>query len=208
MPFESDGERHLNTTSPGGFQFGVQGWVWNDPKPTTITFFLDGTAMVCDQYGRQIRRAITSRGELRFADTPPESPRDGNVQPRPHFATHAQVIAALAEERINWQGYEVRYITPGGRPMTRGGLTLDDAVKVQVKLVQDGNRDVAIVREIVYAGWPQLPYDELKGLPELPPTPIEELRKIRDPQLRKDALRIRREADEAREKEMAGAADE
>ena len=46
---------------------------------------------------------------------------------------------------------------------------------------------------------------ELAALPELPPTPLDELRKIRDPQLRKDALRVRREVDEARAKEVVSA---
>lgn len=58
------------------------------------------------------------------------------------------------------------------------------------------------------AGWPQLPYEMLRGLPDLPPTPIEELRKIKDSKLRRDALRARREADEAREKELQAAAEE
>ena len=57
-------------------------------------------------------------------------------------------------------------------------------------------------QKVRYAGWPQIPYDMLKTLPELPPTPIEELRKIKDPALRKDALRARREVDEARAKEF------
>ena len=63
-------------------------------------------------------------------------------------------------------------------------------------------------RTLVCAGWPQLPYTVLKELSELPPTPLEELRKIRDPALRKDALRARREADEIRTKEMAVSAEE
>lgn len=52
------------------------------------------------------------------------------------------------------------------------------------------------------AGWPQLAYDVLKALPPdvLPPTPVEELEKITDKELRQDALRVRREVDEAREK--------
>lgn len=58
------------------------------------------------------------------------------------------------------------------------------------------------------AGWPQIPYDKLKELDELPPTPIEELRKIVDTDLRKDALRIRREVDAAREKEMSAIEEE
>jgi len=45
------------------------------------------------------------------------------------------------------------------------------------------------------AGFPQLPYDELKELPHLPETPMDELAKIPNKELRKDALRARREAD-------------
>ena len=52
------------------------------------------------------------------------------------------------------------------------------------------------------AGWPQLPYEDLAKLKELPPTPIEELAKIPDPKLRKDALRIKREVEEARVQEL------
>ena len=55
---------------------------------------------------------------------------------------------------------------------------------------------------ICCAGWPQLPYAELKKLPRLPDTPAEELRKIRDPQLRKDALKMRRELDEVLAKQL------
>ena len=52
------------------------------------------------------------------------------------------------------------------------------------------------------AGWPQIPYAELKKLPNLPDTPAEELRKIKDPALRKDALRARRELDDVRDKQL------
>lgn len=55
--------------------------------------------------------------------------------------------------------------------------------------------------KLVWAGWPQIPYAELKKLSNLPPTPIEELRKIKDNSLRKDALRARREVDEIIAKE-------
>jgi hypothetical protein len=145
--------------------FGVQGWTWGEPRPKSITFFLDGTAKVSDQHGRPIRGTVVDNKEVRFADAAPIADRGGDVVPRPQFASHAQVIAALAAERVDW-------------------LKLDRA------------------------GWPQLPYDELVKLAELPPTPLEELRKIRDPQLRKDALRARREADDARSKEMQEAEQE
>ncbi len=165
--------------------------------------------MVCDQYGRQIRRAVSNSGmELRFADTPPEGNKDGRIVSRPQFATHAQVIEALAEEKIDWMAYEVRWRDKTNNNKSRSGLTLNDASKLQVKLLQEGNLPVVMDRAIVCAGWPQLPYEMMKTLPELPPTPIEELRKIVDPQLRKDALRIKREFDEVRTKELQAVEDE
>lgn len=47
------------------------------------------------------------------------------------------------------------------------------------------------------AGWPQLPYDELKELVVVPPTPLDELAKIRNKALRLDAMKLRREIDAA-----------
>lgn len=149
--------------SPGGFVFGVQGWTWGEPRPRSITFFLDGTAKVSDQHGRPIAGTETDGKKVLFAPAPP-----GNDDPpgtRAKYANHAQVIAALADERVDWL-------------------------------------------KLACAGWPQLPYAELKKLPSLPPTPLVELRKIRDPELRRDALRARREADEVREKELEAAAEE
>ena len=143
--------------SPGGFIFGLQGWNYAEARPKSITFFLNGTAKVADQYGRSIRGAVVDNKEIRFAVTAP-----GNDDPPDAvkgLATHAQVIAALAAERIDW-------------------------------------------RTLAAAGWPQLPYAELAKLGELPPTPLEELRKIKDPVLRKDALRAAKERDELRIKEL------
>jgi hypothetical protein len=128
--------------SPGGFIFGVQGWTWGEQRPTAITFMLDGKVKVSDQHGRPIKGTVKDNKPIYF-----------------DRCTHAQVVEALAAERIEWTG-------------------------------------------LVCAGWPQLPYEQLKGMKELPPTPVEELRKIKDPALRKDALRIRREVDAAREKEF------
>ena len=179
MPFEAQGTAVGAIKSPGGFEFGVQGWDWGEPRPRSITFFLDNTAMVCDQHGRAIRGADINGQRIWFATTPPdgEAYKDniypqrtitvddgGRKKPIP-LATHAQVIAALEAERIDWQALNC-------------------------------------------AGWPQLPYAALKALPKLPPTPLMELRKIADSTLRKDALRLRREVDEAQRKEMAIADDE
>lgn len=134
--------------SPGGFVFGTQGWTWGEQRPTAITFMLDGTCKVSDQHGRPIKGTVKDNRPLYF-----------------DRCSHAQVVAALAEERVDWQ-------------------------------------------TLVCAGWPQLPYAQLKALKMLPPTPIDELRKIADSDLRNDALKIRREMDAAREKEAALAAEE
>lgn len=143
--------------SPGGFVFGVQGWIWGEQRPTSITFFLDGTAKVSDQHGRPIKGVV----------------RDG----KPTYfdkCTHAQVIAALEEERIDW-------------------------------------------KQLTCAGWPQLSYDELKKLKNIPPWPFSRehnpsssngtqctciVCSIKDPKLRKDALRLRQETGQLIEREM------
>ncbi len=207
MSFERDGGDSWTGRSPGGFEFGVQGFTYGPPIPKSVTFFLDGSALVADQYGNRVRGVMMPDGRaLLFADRPPDASKEdaaGAVpDPRPQFATHKQVIDALRDERIDWLAYEVRWRGKDNRGNVRTGLSLAEATKQQARLLQDGNPTVAIERSVVCAGWPQLPYDELKKLPELPQTPLEELRKIRDPQLRKDALRIRREYDGARQKEL------
>lgn len=155
---------YYGVTSPGGFIFGVQGWTWGEPRPRTITFFLDGTVKVCDQHGRPIKGCVVDGGkQVKFALTAPS--HDDPPTGRTGYATHAQVVAALAAERIDW-------------------------------------------RTLTWSGWPQLPYDDLKQVPALPPTPIEELRKIKDPALRKDSLRVRREIDTALAREMGATDDE
>lgn len=144
--------------SPGGFVFGVQGFMWGQPQPKSITFFLDNTAKVSDQHGRPIKGTVVDNKEILFAQGPPKN--DDLPGARAKLATHAQVIEALTQERVDW-------------------------------------------RTLPYAGWPQLSYKELMDLPELPPTPLEELRKIQDKKLRTDALRARREVDEVTAREMA-----
>ncbi|MDE2237968.1 MAG: hypothetical protein KGK30_08780, partial [Elusimicrobia bacterium] len=119
--------------------------------------------------------------------------------------THAQVVAALAAERIDWLAYTVQYRAKDGSIRAHAGMSKADADKMRTRLLREGVGAVAMARTIACSGWPQLPYDELIKLPELPPTPIEELRKIRDPQMRKDALRARRELDSARATEYAAA---
>lgn len=149
--------------SPGGFVFGVQGWMWGQPRPTAITFFLDGTAKVSDQYGRPIRGTVVDNRQVLFAQGPPKA--DDSPSARSQYGTHAQVVDALAKELVDWQ-------------------------------------------TLSCAGWPQLTYERLKQLTALPPTPVEELRKIVDSGLRRDALRARREADEVRAKELAAVEEE
>lgn len=214
MPFESDQYLTGQTVSPGGFEFGVQGWSPGQPIPKSITFFLDGSAMVADQYGRPIKCSLMGDKEIRFADNPPQGNHEGLVPPRPQFATHAQVIAALADEGLNWLAYQVRWTSKSGRQGVRNNLSLEAATKVQTTLMSDGNTNVILAREIVTAGWPQLPYDELKKLPAsaLPPIIpdgsmsdpyLESLRKIPDPILRKDAIRFRQEMYSSSLKELA-----
>lgn len=203
MAFEGQGGEAWSGLSPGGFEFGVVGWVWGQPVPKSITFFVDGSAMVCDQYGRPIRRAILPDGsELRFADCPPDANKEGMVAPRPQFATHVQVLAALAAERIDWTSYEVRYRSRDGNRRVNGNLTLEAALKLQERLLREGYGQVAMERTIACAGWPQIPYEDLMKLPELPPTPTDELEKIGDPKLRRDALRAKSEVAAARDREL------
>lgn len=209
MPFERDDYEVGMVQSPGGFEFGIQGFTYGPPIPKSITFFLDGSAMLCDQYGRVIRRALNASGQIvLFADTPPDANRDGTIHPRPQFANHAQTLQTLKDERVNWLAYEVRYVSKNGGHRAKGGLnTMEDAKRVQEALLRDGNGHVTICHEIVSAGWPQLPYEELKKLPlsVFPPVESEdpslrdaylrELRKIPDPELRKAAIRFRHEMD-------------
>ena len=60
-------------TSPGGFVFGVSGWTWGEPRPKSITFFLDNTAKVSDQHGRPIKGTVVDNKEVRFAAGPPSN---------------------------------------------------------------------------------------------------------------------------------------
>lgn len=146
--------------SPGGFVFGMQGFNWGEQKVTSITFFIDNTVKVCDQYGRPIKGIeLAPNKQVLFARQPP-SP-DDKPDARKGLCTHKEAIAALSHERIDWQ-------------------------------------------KLTWAGWPQLGYDDLKKLPVLPPTPSSELRKIKDPELRRDALRLKREVQEAALAEMEG----
>jgi hypothetical protein len=209
MVFEGQGQDSWRGTSPGGFEFGIQGFTYGPPVLKSITFFLDGSCMVCDQYGRHIRCAVLADGsEVRFADRPPDGSKENVYAPRAQFANHERVLKALAAERIDWLSYEVKWRDKSGRQITKSGLTAAKAAEIQTKVLQDGCSSVLMDRTINCAGWPQLPYEELKKLPELPPTPEEDLRRIVDPDMRRAALRIRREVDESRAKELQAVEEE
>lgn len=168
-------DNYYGSRSPGGFVFGIQGWVWQPPKVSGITFFLDNTAKVSDQYGRPIKGTIIDGKEVLFAQGPPDDNEGPNA--RKKFANHSQVIKALAAEHVKWN-------------------------------------------EITWSGWPQIPYDELKKMTEMPwPFDDEHTTNkkggcacirccIKDPQLRKDAIRLRREQEEKIAEELGWTDDE
>ena len=160
MAFEGDGRDTGTVISPGGFEFGVQGFSYGQPIPKSITWFLDNTAIVADQYGRPVRRIVNNDGtSIDLADCPPNGNQNGVVDARPQFATHKQVIEALNAEKINWLAYEVSYVEAGNNRRKRSGLSFEEAGKVQADLIHKGNRFVTIERTIACAGWPQLSYD-------------------------------------------------
>ena len=136
--FEGQPNNTGEMVSPGGFSFGVQGWAWGEPRPLSITFFMDGSAMVCDQYGRPIRTVVTEDGRiLRFADCPPTASREGTITPRPQFANHQEVLSALALEHIDWLSYTVKYRQGDGTAKSRSGLTKEAAEKLFNQLVKE-----------------------------------------------------------------------
>lgn len=146
--------------SPGGFVFGVQGWTWGEQRPSSITFFLNGTAKVSDQHGRPIKGTV----------------RDG----KPCYfdkCNHAQVIAALAEERVDW-----RTLTCAGWPQ----ISYEELKKLPT-----------------LPPWPFA----AEHMPSSPTgaacTCI--VCSIRDPKLRQDALRAWKESSEVMEQEMRAA---
>jgi hypothetical protein len=146
--------------------------MWGEARPVTITFFLDNTAMVADQYGRPIRGTIVNNKEVFFAMEAPQS--DDTPTTRAKLATHAQTIAALTAERVDWT-------------------------------------------KLTWAGWPQISYDELKALPTVPSWSFSSEHRaasnsvgpcgcvvcsIRDPKIRRDAMRFKQEMDNLLTKQM------
>lgn len=169
----------------GGTPFGVEGWVPPEQRVRSITFFLDGTAMVCDQRGQPVRGVDVNGKATYFALTPPvhHNPKPGyragqvvgGRQQYLKLATHAEVVAALAEERVDWE-------------------------------------------QLTWAGWPQLPYEQLKALQKPPLWPFAEGHvagspvglsctcvrcSVRDPELRAASLRYRKELEEQQVEEDA-----
>lgn len=200
--------------SPGGYVFscfGPQGVVYAAPIPTGITFFLDGSAVVCDQYGRLMKGVQTNDGRVvLFASSPPEANREGTIVPRPQFASHAEVVEALEAEGVNLLAHEVHYRDKGGKQHVTGGLSFDEANKIQAQRVKEGCTHVSVRRTVTCAGWPQLSCDRQRALKHLLPQeyPVEELLKIRDPERRKDCLRIYAEMAAGRDSEVARAREE
>lgn len=137
----------MKFNSPRDIPFGIEGWSYGEIKPTTITFFTDGSAIVADHRGNPIEKL----GTLSLPTLPPSSDEDSPSK-RAKYPRHSEIIAELTTMGINWQ-------------------------------------------KLVYAGWPQLEYEALCEIEALPPTPREELAKIRNKALRADALKKRDEAD-------------
>lgn len=184
LPRELD---HSAPPSPGGFEFfGLVGWAPPPQGVVGITFFIDGTAMVTDQHGRPIRGVVKPGSTpIYFAMQPPkqdnqnpgyrESINEQGKKTLVKLATHLEVVRALEGEGIDWRG-------------------------------------------LTSAGWPQIPYADLKKLKALPPIPFQKDHdpnpqngapctcvacSIKDPVIRKDAIRIHAEINAARAKEVA-----
>lgn len=168
------------TVSPGGFEFGVQGWSYGEPRPKTITFFLDGTAMVCDQHGRPIRAALLEKEgeqprELLFAVKSPQ--QDDKPGAREKLSTHQQVVEALQAEAVDW-----KRLTCAGWPQL----------------------SYTLLKEL-----PALPPWPFSKTHDPASAPCRCVRcSIRDPKLRADSLRAYQEQSEELEKGVAGGEDD
>ena len=104
------------------------------------------------------------------------------------------------------QGYEYGEIRPKSltffidgtaRVHDHRGNAIPDFAGSHVETVAKLNDAGVDWQKLDWAGWPQLPYAELKELTRLPETPLDELSKIKDKALRIDAVRMRRELDSA-----------
>lgn len=176
------------TVSPGGFEFGIQGWNWGTPRIKSVTFFIDNTAMVSDQHGRPVRGIYdekTNENYL-FAMTPPHGDAQRANEPRAKYATHQQVVDILLSD-LNID--LIKEINDAGEMCVacKGEGKRGDSQWCQM-CNRTGKKQV-----IACAGWPQLPYEQLKKIKKLPPTPEDELERILDSKLREDALKMRAE---------------
>lgn len=146
----------MNITSPGGIDFGIQGWDYGEIRPTTVVFLITGIARVCDHHGNPIEELC---------------------------GPHAEVLATLKEAGFDWH--------------------IADDEKSTLWLVRKsrGKMDKNVTMMSV-AGFPHLPYAELKKMPRLPETPIDELRNIKNKKHRNDALKARAEADRENQRSM------
>ncbi len=144
--------------SPGGHVFGLQGFQFADPIVCALTFYLDNTCEVHDQYGRPVRGVITKDNKtVLFAPDPPNADRGNDAYRGPHkYATHMETVIALEGENIDW-------------------------------------------RKLPFAGTPQLDLERLQSIKDRLPegVPIEQLHKIKSPELRAAALRVRLELDQS-----------
>lgn len=159
--------------SPGGFVFGVTGWNWGDQIPRSITFFLDNTCKISDQWGRPIKGGEKDGKIILFAPAPPT--QDDLPGSRSKYATHKEVVDYLMSDlHLDW-------------------------------------------RKLVWAGFPQLPYEELKKTNGLL-WPFDDSHRtdgkcscahccIKETSVRKDALRLRREISDNRLKEERAVAE-
>lgn len=189
-------------TSPGGdFVFGVSGWDWGQQRPTSITFFtgcgLDcctkteglacphqGFAKVCDQHGRPIKGTVSEEGTVVLFNK----------------CSHAQTIAALQAEGID---VLAAINDAGGQCLRCKGTKMFNNKWCPVCYHKASGTSTGLKPMVTCTGWPQLPYDKLKKLKNLPMTPIEELVKIHDQELRRDALKMRKEMEAEHQKALA-----
>lgn len=192
---------HTTQQSPGGFEFGVTGWIWPNPVPSSVTFYLDNTAGVFDQWGRPIKGVVLPSGrEVRFANAPPRAD-DSDAVLRKQFATHAEVVEVLLAEGVDL----IAEMNSVGSPCPRCQGTGRSGER-QCRTCRGSGRKAVVS----CAGWPQLTYEQLKKLSAVEWPFDRTCRKnssggtgqrcgcvncsIRDPALRRDAMRVRAEA--------------
>lgn len=102
-----------------------------------------------------------------------------------------------------WEYGEIRpkavtfFLDGTARVSDHRGNPIQELTGTHAEVVEKLGEDGVDWKTLDWAGWPQLPYDELKELPRVPETPLDELLKIKDKTLRADAVRLRRETDAA-----------